>query len=127
MRSVAVRTTVAEYDLINAQAPATKIESFFQKPLAAWDQSALDLGETEAIQRVSVAGAATQTIDIIREDRAVWVTYSVTLEFDYSPNAINYFGVSLQDIAQRGCRVEFTVDGSIAELVEEKTETRVMA
>ncbi|HOM57685.1 MAG TPA: hypothetical protein PLG27_08050, partial [Candidatus Latescibacteria bacterium] len=59
------------------------------------------------------------------EDRAVWVTYSVTMDFDFNPNALNYFGVSIEDIIVRGCRVSFPIDENIVDLVEEKTTTRV--
>ncbi len=125
MHAVAVRTTVAEYDLLDPRAPASAIQACFQKPEVSWDASALEPGEVEAIQRATVRGAATQTIDIIREDRAVWVTYSVTMDFDFNPNALNYFGVSIEDIIVRGCRVSFPIDENIVDLVEEKTTTRV--
>jgi hypothetical protein len=125
MRSVVVRTVIAEYDLIDGHVSTSVIESFFGKPLAVWDHSGLEAGEAETVQSVSVRGAGTLKIEIIREDNAVWVTYAVTLEIDFNPNALAYFGVTLDDIVVHGCQVSFPIDDRIVDLVDEKGSTRV--
>jgi len=125
MHTTGVLTITAEYDLLDDRVPTKVIESYFGKPLAIWDPTALEPGEAEAVQRAFVRSAETRTIEIDREDHVVWLTYVITIELDHNPEAFDYFGVTLEEIIRHGCQVSFPLDERIVELVDEEVSTRV--
>jgi len=120
MHALALITTTAEHDLVDNGASTDLIESYFRKPLATWDSSILEPGEQQVVQRAFVLRAETRTIEIDREDRVVWVTYVVTVEIDYVPQSLEYFGTTVEKIIQHGCQVSFPLDERVVELVEEE-------
>ncbi len=125
MRSTLIVKTVAEYDLLEGNTPTASIESYFAKPLATWDPSSLEPGEAESIQRAFVRNAATETIEIDREEHVVWVTYLVSVDMDYAPQSLDYFGASLESVLQNGCHVTFPLDERVVELVGDDTAVRL--
>ena len=110
MRSIAVVTGTASYDLINERASTANLERIFGTPDAAWDPESLKPGDSEAIEKVSIRKAETRTIEIDREDCVVWVTYVVVLEVEYDQALLEYYGSSIEDAARAACIVEFGAD-----------------
>lgn len=125
MHTVAVVTVISEYDILDGSLPTKTIESYFAKPLAIWDHSTLDPGEAETVGRAFVRSAETRTIEIDREDHVVWVTYAIAVEIDYNPEALDYFGATLDDVIKHGCHVSFPLDERKVEFVDEEISTRV--
>ena len=125
MNTVAVITITAEYDLLDAELPTKTIELYFGKPLAIWDPSTLEPGEVEAVRKAFVRSAETRTIEVDREDHVVWVTYSMTVEVEYNPDALDYFGATLEGIIKHGCQVSFPLDERKVEFVDEEIAARI--
>ncbi len=119
MHSTCMATVVAEYDLLEADTPTSVIEAYFRKPLATWDQQNLQPGELEAIQRAFVRSTETRTIEIDREESVVWITYVVSVEMEYTPRTLEYFGTSLDDVLLNGLHVTFPLDERVVELAGE--------
>ena len=125
MRAVAVVTVTAEYDLLDETVDKGAIESYFRKPLATWDPASLEPGEHESVNRAFVRSSETRTIEIDRADHVVWVTYSVTVELDYSQRLLEYFGTSLDLVIQKACQASFPLDERVVELADEERAVSV--
>ena len=119
MRTTAATTVVAEYDLLDENATADAIESFFRKPLAKWGAGNLEPGQRESITRAFIRSTETRKIEIDRRDRVIWVTYGLAIELDYSDELLEYFGTDLRNIVGRACQVTFPLDERAVELVME--------
>jgi hypothetical protein len=119
MQSTCVATVVAEYDLLEADTPTSAIEAYFRKPLATWDQQNLQPGELEAVQRAFVRSTETRTIEIDREEHVVWITYVVSVEMEYTPRSLEYFGTTLNEVLLNGLHVTFPLDERVVELAGE--------
>jgi len=124
MHTVAVTAATAEYDLLDGALPTKTIESYFGKPLATWEPARLAPGEAEAVRKAFVRSAETRTIEIDREDHVVWITYAVAIEIDYDAVAMDYFGVSLDEVIAHGCHVSFPLDERKVEFVDEDRQVR---
>lgn len=120
MHSLCTVTTTAEYDLLQPNASTATIEAYFRKPLATWDHGSLEAGESEAVQRAFVKNTETREIEIDRDEEVVLVTYLVTVEIEYTPHELEYFGASLEQIIENGCHVSFPLDDRVVELASEE-------